>query len=421
MCVSFAHNKTATKYNSFYIMKIIRQIFAFVIVIFALFIFMRNFIFNTSIVYAENDDGIDIETQLENETDNLFEDVDFSAIEDSLNDLDYDFNLFNGLGFKEFVYSIIHGEQTISLKGVLDIVLGSLKEGIKNLLAPLTIILMIVLLCTMFNNIKSDKVHKVGDIIYFVCFSIIVIIVASISAKLLNDTKNSLVRMQSQMNAIFPILISLMTIMGGVVSIKAYTPLIAFLSNSISNIFIYVLLPLFSFSLILSFIGNLSDNTRLTKLNGFIGSLFKWIIGVTFTIFISFLSIQGITAGAKDGISIKATKYAIKNYIPLLGGYISDGFELVKASGLLIKNATGFAGIVMLFATIIVPIMSIGLLELGLKLLAGIIEPIGDNKSSNLLYSVAKSLKLLVAIIIGVSLMYFLTIFLITCSVANFV
>ena len=105
----------------------------------------------------------------------------------------------------------------------------------------------------------------------------------------------------------------------------------------------------------------------------------------------------------------------------MLGGYISDGFELIKAGGMLVKNATGFASLIILLATIIVPIVSIGILELGLKLLAGVIEPIGDNRVSGLLYDIAKSLKLLIAIIVGVSLMYFLTIFLITCSVSNFV
>ena len=157
----------------------------------------------------------------------------------------------------------------------------------------------------------------------------------------------------------------------------------------------------------------MSSNAKLDKLNGFVFALFKWILATTFTVFIAFLSFQGLTAGGVDGISIKATKYAIKNYIPMLGGYISDGFELVKAGGMLVKNATGFVGIVIMIGSIIKPVLTVGVIELGLKLLAGLAEPVGGKQASSLLYSVAKSLKLLVVILLGVALMFFLTVFLI--------
>ena len=114
-------------------------------------------------------------------------------------------------------------------------------------------------------------------------------------------------------------------------------------------------------------------------------------------------------------------RYAIKNYIPMLGGYISEGFELVKAVGILIKNATGGVGIVLLFFDILSPLIMLAIFELGLKFVSGIIEGVGDKKSAKLLFDVAGSLRLLVVVLIGVGLMYFLTIFLLLCSASNFV
>ena len=393
--------------------------FAFYTIIFAVFIFVINCGGQTfKIVYAEQ--NIDnIEQELGNSTQDILNDIDFGELEDMLTEIDSTFNLFNGWSFKDYVARIIKGEESVSIEDFINIFLSSIKESFKNIIFPLSVILIVVLLCLMFNNIKSGKISGVSEIIYFVCLTVVIIIVSSLCAGLIKDTKEGLSNIQEQMNVIFPILLSLMTAMGGVASVKAYTPMLAFLSNAISNIFVYVLLPLFSLSLILSIVGNLSDNTKLTKLNGFINSIFKWILGAVFAVFMSFLTFKGLTAGASDGISVKATKYAIKNYVPMLGGYISEGFELFKAGSLLVKNATGFTSIILLFSTIAVPIISIGVVELGLKLLAGIIEPIGDNRSSNLLYAIAKSLKLLIVVLIGVAMMYFLTIFLLTCSVSN--
>jgi len=361
------------------------------------------------------------EEDLEESVDDVLNDIDFEELENLLNEVEDDFNLFNGYSFKEYVSLIIKGEETVDFGSIFNILLGSIKSNLKNLLAPLFSVLVVVLLCNIFNNVRSNKISEMSEIIYFITFSIIIIIIAYLTSGVIAKSKSSISSIQKQMNVIFPILLTLISSMGGIATVKAYTPMLAFLSNIISNIFTFVLLPLFSLSIILSIVGNLSENTKLSKFNGFINSLYKWIMGVVFTLFISFLSLKGITAGSSDGISIKATKYAIKNYIPILGGYVSEGFELIKAGSMLVKNALGFTSVILLFAGILTPIINVGVLQLGLKLLAGLVEPVGDKRSSNLIYSISNSLKMLVALLVGVALMYFITIFLMTCSASNFV
>ena len=392
MFVGITCNKNIAKFNNIVNLRKYGIKFYIITAIFAFLFFMIFFTNANGVAVAEQDDVASVEEELENATEDILNDIDFGELEEMVASFQGDFDLFGGDSLKDFLLKVIRGEETLELSDIFNVLLSGIKESFKSILAPLLIILTIALLCVMFNNVRSGKLSGVSEIIYLICFSVIVIIVSSLAASLISKSKSAISNIQNQMNIVFPILLTLMTTMGGTVSVKAYTP-----------------------------IGNLSNNTKLSKLNGFVSSIFKWVIGCVFAVFMCFLSLKGITAGASDGISIKATKYAIKNYIPLLGGYISDGFELIKAGGMLVKNATGFASLIILLATIIVPVVSIGVLELGLKLLAGVIEPIGDNRVSGLLYDIAKSLKLLIAIIVGVSLMYFLTIFLITCSVSNFV
>lgn len=102
--------------------------------------------------------------------------------------------------------------------------------------------------------------------------------------------------------------------------------------------------------------------------------------------FTAFISVQGITAGSIDGISIRTAKFAIKSYVPILGSYLSDGMGIILASSNLIKNAVGATGLFLLLATIISPLIELILFMLILKLVSGIIEPLG-NKISNLFIS----------------------------------
>ena len=50
-----------------------------------------------------------------------------------------------------------------------------------------------------------------------------------------------------------------------------------------------------------------------------------------------------------------------------------------------------------------------------------VVEVVGDKKSSNLIYSISSSLRLLVVVLVGISLMYFFTIFILLCSASNFI
>lgn len=381
------------------------------------FAFFNN---SNNIAYAVDNNEQSIEEGLSQSVNDILDDIDFANIEKVVQDGDL-FDFFGGLSFKEYIYKVLTGEESVELETIFTLILSSVKKSLKSIVSPLSIILVIILLCYMFNNFRMNEGGGVGEIIYFVCFSVVVLILTFLLKGLIADCYYCLDQMSNQMNIIFPILISLISLVGGVSTVKAYSPMVVFLTNVVSNVFIKILLPLFTISLVISFIGGLSPKTKMGKLNGFIGSFFKWVIGVTFAIFMGYLSIKGITAGSADGISIKATKYAIKNYVPMLGGYISDGFELVKAGGILVKNATGFAGIILLLSTILLPIIALAVIQLSLKLLAGILEPIDEFGCSSLLYSVAKSLKLLVVIIVGVALMYFIMVYLIMCSAANFI
>ena len=121
-------------------------------------------------------------------------------------------------------------------------------------------------------------------------------------------------------------------------------------------------------------LGNLTDTVKLDKFQSVLTSGFKWIVGIVFTVFAGFLSIQGITAGRFDSVSIKATKFAIKSYIPIVGSYIADGMDFLVLGSVLVKNTVGLVGVLIVFVTIISPVLSILIIKLGLQFSGAILE-----------------------------------------------
>ena len=129
-----------------------------------------------------------------------------------------------------------------------------------------------------------------------------------------------------------------------------------------------------------------------------------------FTLFFAMFAIQGISAGKFDSISIRTTKYTIKSYIPIMGGYLSDGMDLILASSVLIKNSIGLVGILMILNIILSPLLEIAIFSIVMKLISAILQPMGNNKLSNFLSSTSKTITMLSTCIIAIGFMFLVSV-----------
>ncbi len=363
----------------------------------------------------------DYSEELEEEINEQLEDLDFSSLEDILSALtNGQINIFGGTSFVEKLQKLISGEFDNN-QSLWSSIISIFFENLLGLLPIVSLIIAIALIGSMLQGLKpSNSGKSISNIIHFVTYGIIVVLVLSIVVKMVGLTTNTVQTIKAQMDAIFPILLTFLTAIGGTVSTSVYQPAMALLTGTIMNLFTYVLLPIFIFSVVFSIVSNLSNTVKLDKFTSFFNSSYKWLTGLIFTVFTAFISVQGITAGSIDGISIRTAKFAIKSYVPILGSYLSDGMGIILASSNLIKNAVGATGLFLLLATIISPLIELILFMLILKLVAGIIEPLGNKQIANFISSLSKSMVLLIALIIGVAFIYFITIGLVMCS-ANIV
>lgn len=337
--------------------------------------------------------------------------IDFGDLDDIAQSLtDADFNVFGGDSFATRVGKILSGEFVDDYPNVLAAILALFGGVVLEVLPVVFLVVAISLLCGFLNSLKSDNGKGVQDIIHFVALAAVVTVVMVHAGQLAFEVGASLQSIKKQMDIIFPILLTLMAATGGTVSVGVYQPAVVMLSSGVMQVFTFVVMPLFFINLVFSVVGNLSPNIKLDKFVSFFTSAFKWIVGIVFTVFLAFLTIQGITAGAHDGVSVRAAKLTISSYVPFLGGYISQGFDLILASSILIKNAVGVAGLYLLLGVVLAPVIKIAVFILGLKLAAAITQPIGDARISNFLTSITKTFGMLVAVLIGAAFMYFLTI-----------
>ena len=369
-------------------------------------------IFSPMATFCAENTTVEISEDLSNSIIDELNEIDFSALNGVVEEFQNNStNIFSIDNIKSKVYSIISGENAVSYSSFFASVFSIFVDLIVKYLPMLSLIVAIGVISNLLNGIKSKFNEKsTSGLIHFVCFLAVVVLTIGMISSISKTSVSSVNSMVSQMNAIFPILLTLMIGIGATASAGVFQPIVAIISTYVADFFTYLILPLFMVSFVFGIINNLSDNIKLDKFNSFISSLFKWCVGLIFTLFFAVFTIQGISAGTFDSLSIRTTKYTIKSYIPIMGGYLSDGMDLILSSTILIKNAVGLVGILMIISTIISPLLEIVVFSLLLKLVSAILQPMGNNKTSNFLMSTSKSITMLSSCIIAVGFMYLISV-----------
>ena len=105
------------------------------------------------------------------------------------------------------------------------------------------------------------------------------------------------------------------------------------------------------------------------------------------------------------GITAKTTKAVVSSAIPVVGKILGDAVDTVLGCGLVLKNAVGFVGVIIIVGICIIPIIKLATLTFAYKLLAGVVQPLAEEKVTNLLEQIGDIFKIFLAILTSISFM----------------
>lgn len=322
-----------------------------------------------------------------------------------------------GDNIADAIRSVISGDFKLDYSNVFSAVAGLIFDGLKGMLPAFCVICSITILCGLLTHFRSSFAENgTAKLIHFVGYSAILVLIFSSLAGVLGDCIAAVNSMRSQMQAIFPVLLTLIATSGGSVSVAVYQPAVLFLSEAVVGIITSAIFPLAGLIFVLNMVGNMSKEIKVKNFSAFFAGIIKWTLGITLAAFTVFLTVQGITSATYDGLSFKAAKYAISNSVPIIGGFLGSGFDLVIAGSVLIKNAVGSCGIALLVIVLAAPLIQLIVCNLFFKLAAAVTEPVGDSGISDFLSSVSGTINYFIAGLISVAFMYFITMLLLICS-----
>lgn len=317
---------------------------------------------------------------------------------------EYTGDFFDDMNLSDIFNQAVQGKvsnQTL-YKKIIRILGKEISSNIKILISILVIIVIHGILKSITDSLENSNVSQ---IIYFVQYILIVTLIMSNFTeiiKLIKETANNLVGF---INLLMPLLLTLMVYTGNITTSTVLEPILLFVSNFIGNIIVEVLIPLVLIIVVFSIISKISDKIQVEKISKFLKSGVVWFLGIVLTIFVGVVSLEGTLSSSVDGITAKTAKSAVSTIIPVVGKVLGDVVDSVLGCGIILKNAIGLIGVIIVIGICITPIIKIATMCIMYSLASAVVQPIADDKIVKVLDEMGGVFKLLLGILCSLSVM----------------
>lgn len=347
----------------------------------------------TNPVFAESEEEI-METTKEKFDINQF-------IEDAES---YTGEFLENTDLKQVLEQAIQGN--IDNKVIYGNILKLLGKEINLSIGTLVSILVIVVIHGILKSITDElENNNISQIIYFVQYILIVTLIMSNFTEMIKLVKETAEDLVGFINVLLPLLLTLMLYTGSITTSTILEPIILFAINLISNAIKNLLIPVVFIIVVFSIISKISEKVQIEKLSKFLRTGVVWVLGIVLTLFVGVVSLEGTLSSSVDGITAKTAKAAVSSVIPVVGKVLGDVVDSVLGCGVILKNAVGLVGVIVIIGICIIPIIKIGILSIIYSLSSALIQPIADTKIVKLLEEMGGVFKILLGILCAISVM----------------
>lgn len=353
---------------------------------------------------------------LEDNISQITESVDFGEMEKFIDDISGFTD--EKLSVKDIVYKFVRGESVVEYQTVFKYVGSLLFAEVKSRLPALLSLLSVLLLCSLLGCLNTDRLGSgVGEIVHFVGYAAIVTTVTALCYSLVSSALSAVDKVSSVVQAVFPALLALMISTGATAQAALYSPTALFI-DGFTTIFIKnFTFPCVLAMLALSVVSNITKTVKLRGFIDFLSGIMKWGIGLAATVFSLFLTVKGISGGLADGVTVRTLKYALNSSVPLVGGILSGGADVVVAAASLVRGALGLTTLVIVFGVVLMPVIKIAALTLALRVVNAVAQPFSSDRVYSFINSAVSVLHHALAGLLLATLMYVVTIIMIVLSV----
>lgn len=342
-----------------------------------------------------------------------------SDIEDITNNNHQISDIMPDFSFSDISGKIQNGENIFNSKSIISSLLKILAKEIYLNIHIMFIIIVLSIIWGIISNIQSSYNSKaISDMSFFAFYAVFLGLVIKGMNECMALAEGVISEQVLFMKAAVPVYTALIMSTGSIAAATSMESVFLYFIQLLSSLLEKFVLPLVFWIAILNMVNCITEKFSIKKLIEFVKQIIKWGLGLLMTIFIGILGMSGFTASTTDGLGIKTLKFAVGNFVPIVGGLLSDSVSTVLASAVVLKNAMGIVGVIAVILMCAMPLIKMLSLILIYKLASGIIEPMCDKRITSIMSEAGSTITFIFLILLTVTIMFVLGIT-IVISVGN--
>lgn len=351
----------------------------------------------------EHSPGISLDSQLEQ--------LDLSHLQQFIDQIDREVGSYvPDFSFSTIIEQVRSGDLDLNFTGFLKGLMRFLFHELITHSSLLGRLVVLAVICAVLHNLLDSLNGSTGKLAYTIAFLVLVAVALSSFTAAVRIAGDAVEQMVGFVQALLPVLLTLLAAIGGIGSAAILHPFIIVALGVLGTLIKDFVFPLIYFSAVLGMVNHISDRIKVSRLAGLLKQVGIGALGVFLTVFIGFLGLQGVAGAVADSVTIKTAKFMTGAFVPVVGKMFSDAVEVVLGTSLILKNAIGLGGIIILFVLCAFPVIKILAMVIVYRLAAALIQPIGDGNLAETLDTMAGMLTLLFAAVASVGLMFFIAV-----------
>ena len=374
--------------------------------IFAALIILCLLIILPSAVLAQEQPAEKSGASAEGLLEEMYGELGLSGMEEYAGDESF-FKLYGFDNVFDFLKAVITGQYEFSFESFFGMIRDVFFQEVRSCISIIVEIMILCILCGLVQTMSTSFLSaRVADVAFFAVYLALAALLIGVFFESVKSCTAVILKLVDFMNIAIPALLILLATNGGALTGGLVSPALMFFCNFVTYLINSFIIPISSFGFVLSIADNLLKEINISYFTKFIKKAASFLLGACFTIFVGIVSIEGLTFASIDGIGVKTLKYAASNLIPVIGGFLSSSLDTISGFLLIIKNALGLLGVLVIIATTFTPVLKLIGIFFALRIASIVVQPFTDSRIAGAVDSAANYMFFITVCVITIGIMF---------------
>lgn len=353
----------------------------------------------------------------EGETGNVEEelmlDMDLEKIDDALEELLEE----ESFSFTEAVKKLISGEMPFTRENMGELLQRAIFSDLEQHKKTAVSVLVLILVSAVFTNFTGAfGKSQVADISFYMMYLLLFTVLMKAFSTMSQETLNCVNRVLSFMKILMPSYLAAAVFASGSLTGVAYYEFTLVLISAIQWILKYVVIPGVNFYVLFTLLNHISKEDYLSKIAELMQSFVSWSLKTLAAAAIGVQTVQCLILPAVDSLKT-AVLNKTAGAIPGVGNIFNSVTEVVLGSAVLIKNAIGVAGLLVLAMLCLFPLVKLAVCTALYKVISAVVQPAADKRMAECVSGVGEGAAMLLRVLTTTGILFFITVAMVTASI----